>query len=386
MTQEAEWIHEVVQDGVRSFLRAVGAGQSDGAVPLALAFPTRPFLLPEIFLVVPELLTEDPPADVVTWTVAFRGTGHRRKTPKRKGSTIDVPFKEDSRRVRVGLTSWYTSIESWKAAVVRMPDPDLDRYNRMNRLLNEVLACPARPRYLVLPELAVPPQWFFRIAIKLASRGISLVSGVEYLHPTSKTVANQVWASLVTDFTGYRAFVVYRQDKQLAAVHEESELWTVGGKRLAPLVPLVTVPRIRHGDFIFSILVCSELTNVAHRAVLRGRVDALIVPEWNPDTDTFSSLVESAATDVHTYIIQCNHRDFGDTRIRGPAKDPWKRDIVRLKGGVCDYFVVGELDVQALRRFQSHARSPLSTTAEEAKFKPVPDGFRMSPDRRELPG
>lgn len=385
-TEEAEWIHEVVQDGVRSFLQAVGAGQSEGAVPLALAFPTRPFLLPELFLVVPELLTAEPPADVATWTVAFRGTGHRRKAPKRKDNTIGVPLKGDSSPVRVGLTSWYTSIESWKAAVVKMPDPDLDRYTRMNRLLNEVLACPARPRYLVLPELAVPPQWFFRIAIKLASRGISLVSGVEYLHPTSKTVANQVWASLVTDFPGYRAFVVYRQDKQRAAVHEESELWTVGGKRLAPLVQLDVIPRIRHGDFFFAILVCSELTDVAHRAALRGRVDALVVPEWNQDTDTFSSLVESAATDVHAYIVQCNHRDFGDTRIRGPAKDSWSRDLVRVKGGICDYFVVGELDVQALRRFQSYARSPSGTSSGNVKFKPVPNGFRMDEDRRELPG
>lgn len=386
-TQGMEWIHEVVREGVSSFLQAVGVGaQSAAAVPLALAFPTRPFLLPELFLVVPEVLTEDPPADVATWTVAFRGTGHRRKAPKRKGNTIGVPLKGDSSPVRVGLTSWYTSIESWKAAVVKMPDPDLDRYNRMNRLLNEVLACPARPRYLVLPELAVPPQWFFRIAIKLASRGISLVSGVEYLHPTSKTVANQVWASLVTDFPGYRAFVVYRQDKQRAAVHEESELWTIGGKRLAPLVQMDDIPRIRHGEFFFAILVCSELTDVAHRAALRGRVDALVVPEWNQDTDTFSSLVESAATDVHAYIVQCNHRDYGDTRIRGPAKDSWKRDLVRVKGGVCDYFVIGELDVDGLRRFQSHARSPSSTASGDAKFKPVPDGYRMSPDRRTLPG
>lgn len=384
--QETQWVHEVVQEGVRSFLLAFDGKDSGAVVPLALAFPTRPFLLPELFLVLPELLTEDPPADVATWTVAFRGTGHRRKAPRRKGSTIGVPLKGDSSPVRVGLTSWYTSIESWKAAVVKMPDPDLDRYNRMNRLLNEVLACPARPRYLVLPELAVPPQWFFRIAIKLASRGISLVSGVEYLHRTSKTVANQVWASLVTDFPGYRTFVVYRQDKQRAAVHEESELWMIGGKRLAPLAPLVTLPRIRHGEFIFSILVCSELTDVAHRAALRGQVDALLVPEWNQDTETFSSIVESAATDVHAYIVQCNHRDFGDTRIRGPAKDLWKRDIVRVKGGVCDYFVIGELDVEGLRRFQSHSRSPSGLASGEPKFKPVPDGFRMCPDRHRLPG
>ena len=73
------------------------------------------------------------------------------------------------------------------------------------------------------------------------------------------------------------------------------------------------------------------------------------------------------------------NRLYGDSRIRAPYKDSWKRDIVRVKGGEHDYFVIGEIDVPALRRFQSHHRSP------DKPYKPVPDGFKIAGIRRVLP-
>jgi len=127
--------------------------------------------------------------------------------------------------------------------------------------------------------------------------------------------------------------------------------------------------------------VCSELTNITYRAALCGKIDALFVPEWNKDTETFNALVESAALDIHAYIIQCNDRQYGDSRIRAPYKDSWKRDLVRLKGGVTDYFVIGEIDIMSLRKFQSSYRSP------DGSFKPVPDGFdlKLAYERKVLP-
>ena len=82
---------------------------------------------------------------------------------------------------------------------------------------------------------------------------------------------------------------------------------------------------------------------------------------------------------AHAYIIQCNDRQYGDSRIRAPFTDSWKRDVLRIKGGIADYCVIGEIDVQALRQFQSSYRSP------SKPFKPVPDGFEISYDRKVLP-
>jgi hypothetical protein len=173
--------------------------------------------------------------------------------------------------------------------------------------------------------------------------------------------------------------LICRQDKQRPALQEEKELFQHAGIRLSPAETWQTPPILRHGQFQFSILICSELTNIAYRTALRGKIDALFVPEWNKDTETFNALVESAALDIHAYIIQCNNRIFGDSRIRAPYKLSFQRDIVRIKGGKNDYFVIGEIDISELRQFQSNHRSP------GEPFKPVPDGFKISNDRKTLP-
>jgi hypothetical protein len=230
-----------------------------------------------------------------------------------------------------------------------------------------------------MPELSVLPGWFLRIAHKLRGKGISLICGVGYLHRIRRRVMNQVWAALSHDGLDFPSLAVYRQDKQRPALHEEKELFRVAGTVLQPQRTWRTPPVLRHGAFQFALLICSELTNIAYRSALRGRIDALFVPEWNQDTETFNALVESAALDIHAYIIQCNDRQFGDSRIRVPYKESWKRDQVRIKGGKNDYFVVGEVDVASLREFQSGHRSP------EGPYKPVPDGFKISFERQVLP-
>ncbi len=225
----------------------------------------------------------------------------------------------------------------------------------------------------------MPAHWFIRIARKLQGRGISLITGIEYLHASKARVRNQVWAALSHDGLGFPSLMIYRQDKQCPALHEEQELQRLAGLEMKPDKTWKTPPILQHGHLRFALLICSELTNISHRAALRGKVDALFVPEWNQDTETFNALVESAALDMHAYIVQCNDRQYGDSRIRAPFKDSWQRDLLRVKGGVTDYCVIGEIDVQALRQFQSSHRSPAKP------FKPVPDGFEIDFGRKVLP-
>lgn len=366
---------------VASFMRTLSESHDVvPTVPVALLYPTRPFTVPEFYFLVPDLLGSGDKGKIAEWTLAFRGF---RPSGEMPGAGEDQGSIAISRRfvpgpVHVAVSSWKTSNDSWKASAASMSDPDRTRYTRLNRLLNDVLRARNRVDYLVLPELAVPQRWFFRLANKLAARETSLIAGIEYIHHGSAKVANQVWCSLVTDFLGFPSLVIYRQDKERPALDEEKLLWDTAGRELAPLRK-ASKPVVRHGGFHFGVLICSELTNLEHRRRFRGRVYGLFVPEWNQDTETFSALVEASALDIHAYIIQCNDRMFGDSRIRSPAKDSWKRDIVRLRGGIEEYFVIGELDVAALRKFQSANRSP------NQPFKPVPDGFEVDPVRRRLP-
>ena len=312
--------------------------------------------------------------------LALRGFTLSEKMPRfdRKG-TLQIPDGEPQHKTVIAVSSWETRYKSWVAAVTGNTDPDFDRYARLNRLVKHLISQPNGAKYLILPELALPAHWFMRLALKLQGRGISLITGIEYLHASKSRVRNQVWAALSHGGLGFPSMLVYRQDKQRPALHEEREIKRLAGLELKPDKVWTKPPVIQHGTFRFAMLVCSELTNISYRTALRGEVDAVFIPEWNQDTETFNSLVESAALDVHAYIIQCNDRQYGDSRIRAPYKDTWRRDILRVKGGIEDYCVTGEIDIQALRQFQSSHRSP------DRPFKPVPDGFDVGFERRVLP-
>lgn len=351
-------------------------------IPGGLTFATRPFSLTELYLVAPAPFASESFPDLNKVIMALRGfeLAEHKMPLWEKRQLLRIPEETSDAKQTIAVASWKTEYDSFVAAVVRRPDPDARRrYQRINRLISALISWPAGSKYLVLPELSMPPHWFMRVADKLKGRGISLLTGVEYLHAPKRGVRNQIWASLTHDGLGFPSVLIYRQDKQRPALHEEQEIHRLGGLKLRPDKAWTTPPIVQHGDFRFSLLVCSELTNIAYRSALRGKVDALFVPEWNQDTETFNALVESAALDVHAFIIQCNDRQYGDSRIRAPYKDSWKRDVLRVKGGVTDYCVIGEIDTRALRRFQSSYRSP------SGPFKPAPDGFEICDDRKVLP-
>jgi hypothetical protein len=88
--------------------------------------------------------------------------------------------------------------------------------------------------------------------------------------------------------------------------------------------------------------------------------------------------VESSALTIHSYIVQVNNRAYGDSRVRSPAKLPHNRDVVRLRGGDHDYYVIGTLDVKALRDFQ---RIGNPDNGKTVPFKPTPPGFSRASDR-----
>ncbi|BCQ54833.1 hypothetical protein [Burkholderia gladioli] len=48
-----------------------------------------------------------------------------------------------------------------------------------------------------------------------------------------------------------------------------------------------------------------------------------------------------------------------------------KHDVLRAKSSITDYYVIGEIDVQALRQFQSSYHSL------GKPFKPMPDAFEI---------
>ena len=307
---------------------------------------------------------------------------------------LTVPFDGGSSKYRIGLVSWKTEDATWNAVACGRPDPKLiDRFQRLAHLVNQVLSLPenVRPHYLMMPELAISPQHFCWAARRLAQRGVSFISGVDYLRhapvylPNGEmlnVVTNEVWCSLCTMRKGGRPVIV-RFVKSRLAQEEGTALYNISHTvclRAAQSMPQKIVTH-GHGrtSLVFGLLICSDVLNVDYRSLLRGNVDLLVIPAWNKDVPTYSSLVDATAVDLHTYVALVNSRTYGDTRLRAPAKESYERDVVQLRGGIDDFFVVGEIDVEALRKFQSYYKSP------DKPFKPVPTGFEISEDRKCVP-
>ncbi|MDI1352601.1 MAG: hypothetical protein PSV35_07505, partial [bacterium] len=141
-------------------------------------------------------------------------------------------------------------------------------------------------------------------------------------------------------------------------------------------------PIYNHNNFHFGVMICSELQNSKDRISFQGEIDALMVLSWNKDLETFSSLIESAALDIHAYLIMVNNRKYGDSRIRVPAKESFQRDIARLRGSENDFLVTVEIDINKLRAFQSRAKR---WPEEDDPYKPVPEGFKISKYRKKTP-
>ncbi|WP_231632828.1 reverse transcriptase domain-containing protein [Gordonia sp. HS-NH1] len=367
--------------------RLVGL-QIDGSRNLGVVLPTRPPTISELetclALTRPGVYGLAPSGIIQRVILGLRGApGYPRmwlkRTAGRPPSIVSSTFKSrDSVRIAVAMLE-LDETDAFNAAR-GLPNDSLDRFDDLYKLAISVAKHPSRPDYLVLPEIAIPSKWFSDLATVLRRSDIGLISGIE--HQPSRvgppgSVTNQVWCALPIRNFGSQ-YSVYRQDKQCPAVPEKSKILEPNGLTLVPDVPWSIPPVILHDGFRFSLLICSELTNIEHRAALRGSVDALIVPEWNRDVHSFESLVESSALDLHAYIAQANCLGYGDSRIRAPMRESYRRDVVRLTGGTHSYFVVGDVAIKKLRQF--HTSAPV--TSDKPDFKPLPDGFRVHPDRR----
>src|SRR5207245_6466156 len=101
------------------------------------------------------------------------------------------------------------------------------------------------------------------------SNGVSFVAGVEYSRDrASRKVRNDCLVSLTTHWPGYASNVVVLQSK-FEPDHGEKELLLEalgrGGMFYRPSKELARLVVYGHKGFYFSSLVCSDLTNIAHR-------------------------------------------------------------------------------------------------------------------------
>lgn len=363
------------------------------AVPLApFIFATRPISVREITEYDPKAVESLPYLRKLV--EALRGTwvgGNSEPSAFVKPHDVDYSIGSAARRrsVRVAITSFLVEESSWARAADGRPDLSVKRYKRLARLANAIIKARPRPRYVVFPELSIPRQWLRGLTNLFIRSGISVIAGLEYERkkvPQGKPqqVVNEAYLALTDTRLGYPSSCVIRQLKGLPAHGERDNLRSGFNATFPPAANLPNSGKstYRHFGHGFGVLICSELTDVQFRTHFRGKIDTLFVLSWNQDLESFSSLVDSTALDIHCYLVLVNNRKYGDSRVRAPAKKHWARDLVRIKGGLDDYFVVTDLDIMALRNFQSFHEPPMGDSVD---FKPTPEGFQIVGWRRRTP-
>lgn len=391
---------------------AAVAGDSTPRSILPFLFPTRPYTPEEIALYLPiECVFDEPVAAAHAWanyTRALRGVWVRGDLAQElepepeaaKGSdgggeapvpgnaaasdafpaSVVVKRSAPDRAVRLGLTSFEVTDESWNRGAAGVTDLSPRRYWQLARIVNLAITTTPKPDYLLLPELSVPERWIDTIAGRLRASGISLIAGLDYAHHPNKEIDSSAVLVLTDDRLGYASSIQVRQRKSMPAPAEEEHLYSSHGLTWANGNDPKRV--YQHNGIYFGILVCSELQNMAYRADFQGRVDCMITLSWNKDLESFSALVDAAALDVHAYVALVNNRRYGDSRLRRPAKRSFDRDVCRVRGGLNDQLVVVDLSPTRLRQQQSREkRWPRSTDA----YKPAPEGFSISTERKCIP-
>jgi len=126
-------------------------------------------------------------------------------------------------------------------------------------------------------------------------------------------------------------------------------------RRIAlPSAPRQPYPLFHWRGAYFTVFNCYELANIEDRSRFRSKIDFMVTVEWNLDTNYFSNIAESSARDLHCYFVQVNTSQYGDSRIVSPSKTEYM-NLLRTKGGKNETLLVGDIDISALRQFQSLA-------------------------------
>lgn len=359
-----------------------------------IVFPTRPYTSSEIVELVPECIgkgakkNSSPIKSLAKYVSVLRGAWvspnllDSSVTKSNPSKNIKIG-KGNINKALVAVASLATKETSWEKSACDRPDHSLDRYKQICELINNVISSKPKPEYLFLPELSLPLEWVDSISSRLIGVGINLIAGTEYRHFKNNKLASEACLVLKDNRLGYPHWTRIWQQKIEPAPSEDETLTRIFGKSWQPSKQSKWLkPVYDHNGFHFGVMVCSELQNSKTRVAFQGKVDALAVLSWNKDLDTFATLIEAAVLDIHAYTIFVNNRQYGDSRVRSPAKQSFRRDLARIKGGENDFFVTVSLDIRSLREFQNRAkRWPLDSDL----FKPVPEGFVVARSRKVLP-
>lgn len=210
-------------------------------------------------------------------------------------------------------------------------------------LLNE--AANNGANMIVFPEFFLPIEWLEEVYTFSRKNSISVISGLRYIIYNKHAYNYLTVIQPASSKFGFRYALPLIREKSHYAPAEFEILEKYGMVCEDPVSPYTHL--ISWHNICYSDLMCYELTDIGYRYKLRSKIELLLVPELNPDTEYFSNIVEATSRDLHCFIVQVNSSIYGDSRITGPFNSMFK-DIVKIKGGENNVLLMGTVDVKEL--------------------------------------
>ena len=277
--------------------------------------------------------------------------------------------------IRIALANIPVSSGDIEASYLGTPNLSRARLKPFTNLLNDISRYRGAGRdridLVVFPEVSVPHAWEPILVAWARRHRIGVVCGLEHRINGRGQALNEVLAALPYQTgSGHWTCVPIRRVKRFYSPEEEFILTNEGLK-----VPTKKRPYhlFRWRGASFAIYNCFELASIEDRTLFKGKVDFIVASEFNRDTNYFSNIVESAARDLHCYVVQVNDSRFGDSRVVSPSKSE-SMNPLRIKGGDNLTFLTMSLNLKALR---THQRKGYGLQKESKEFKPTPPGFPL---------
>jgi predicted amidohydrolase len=276
--------------------------------------------------------------------------------------------------IQIALANIPVSELDIEASYLGRPRLTRERFRLLSLLLNDISRYRsergAKVDLVVLPEVSIPGAWQPMLAHWSRSHGIGIVCGLEHRVDHKMRAHNEVLTILpYRNATGYWSCVPIRRLKRFYSPGEEFVLLNEG--RRLPRTMNARHHLYRWRGASFAVYNCFELASIEDRAIFKGHVDFLVATEFNRDVGYFSNIIESAARDLHCYVVQVNASGFGDSRVVVPAGRD-SMNPLRIKGGDNLTFLTMRLDLDSLR---VHQRKGYGLQKDSRLFKPTPPDF-----------
>jgi hypothetical protein len=297
------------------------------------------------------------------------------KMPKYERVNIGLNFPDLHSDIQIALANMPVLKSNVVASYLEEPRLSRTRLGQFSTLLNDIsrYRSPSgrKIELAVFPETSVPHAWEKMVSDWARKHRIGVICGLEHRISASKKAYNEVLIALP-----YKTGPIYHScisQKRLKRHYSPAETFELENNHL--VIPDLTrdpYQLFRWRGCCFAVYNCYELVSIEDRCLFKGKVDFIIGTEFNPDVNYFSNIVESAARDLHCYVVQVNDSRYGDSRVVCPSKTI-KMNPLRIKGGENLTFLTMKLDLKGLR---DHQRMGYGLQKDSDNFKPTPPGFK----------